>query len=238
MAYMSGHSKWATTKRAKEAKDSKRSNLFTKLSKNITIAAKSGADPDANFKLRMAIDQARSMSMPKENIERAIKRGSGTGDEANLESLLYEAIVSGGVALLIEVLTDNRNRTISNIKHILTKAGASLGNAGSVQWMFDLKGEIGLAKSGLNSDEELQIIEAGAEDILTEDDTVKVITDASQLEQVKNKLQIAKFEIKSSAMIYLAKNKVIAPDPDALLKLLDALDDDDDVNNIYTNADI
>lgn len=238
MANMSGHSKWATTKRAKEAKDFKRSNLFTKLSKNITIAAKSGADPDSNFKLRMAIDQARSMSMPKENIERAIKRGSGAGDEAALESLLYEAMAAGGVALLIEVLTDNRNRAISNVKHILTKAGASLGNAGSVQWMFDIKGEIVLSINHLSPEQELQIIEAGAEDILAEDDTVKVITDASQLEQVKNKLQTAKFDIKSSAIIYLAKNKVIAPDPDALLKLLDALDDDDDVNNIYTNADI
>ena len=231
---MSGHSKWSTIKRAKEAKDAKRSNLFTKLSKNIAVAARGGADPETNFKLRIAIDKARSFNMPKDNIARAIKKGSGTGEGGQIEELLYEAYGPEGVALIVELLTDNRNRAISNLKHILSKHNGNLGNSGSVLWMFERKGEIVLEKDKLNEEEELKIIEAGAEDIV-KDDGIKVITGIDELEAVKNKLDLP---VKSSDMIYMAKDKIAIQDDEKLLKLMDALDDDDDVNNIYTNADI
>lgn len=233
---MSGHSKWATTKRAKAAIDAKRSSLFTKLSKNISVAARAGADPDTNFKLRMAIDKARVLNMPKDNIERAIKKGSGESG-GQIESLLYEGFGPGGVALVIEVLTDNKNRTVSNLKHILSKHGGSFANEGSVRWMFDTKGQIFLKQDILSEDEELKIIEAGAEDILT-DDGVKVITAFDSLEKVKNNLQTHGFVVESSEIVYIAKDKVNHEDSEQLIKLLDDLDDDDDVNNIYTNTDI
>ncbi|RJR08762.1 YebC/PmpR family DNA-binding transcriptional regulator [Candidatus Parcubacteria bacterium] len=235
---MSGHSKWATTKRAKEAKDSKRSSLFTKLSKNIAVAARGGSDLDTNFKLRMAVDKAKSFSMPKDNIERAIKKGSGEGDGQRIESYIYEGYGPGGVALMIEVLTDNKNRTVSNIKHIFNKHGGNLGADGSVQWMFEIKGQIVLNKASLSGDEELKVIEAGAEDIETDDERVIVTCALDNLEDVKNKLQENGFTVESSEMIYKAKDKVLVVKDEQLLNLMDDLDDDDDVNNIYTNADI
>lgn len=234
---MSGHSKWSTIKRAKEAKDAKRSNLFTKLSKNITLAAKSDPSIETNFQLRIAVDKARSFNMPKDNIERAIKRASGSGDGANIESLLYEAYGPEGVAIIINILTDNKNRAISNLKHILSKRGGNLGNSGSVLWMFDLKGEIILDKEKLTEEEELLIIEAGAEDII-EEDKVKVIVDKDIFAEARDKLEATGFEIFNSDIIYLAKEKVSVTDDEKLLNLLGDLDDDDDVNNIYTNANI
>lgn len=234
---MSGHSKWSTIKRAKEAKDAKRSNLFTKLSKNIAVAARGGADLDTNFKLRMAVDKARALSMPKDNIERAIKKGSGTGDEGIIEELLYEAYGPEGVAMIIQILTDNKNRSLSNLKHILSKYNGSLGNTGSVMWMFESKGEIILEQAAISDEDELKIIDAGADDIIKEDE-IKIITSLDSLEEVKNKLQAAGFVAKSSDMIYLAKEKLDIKDDEKLLKLLDVLDDDDDINNIYTNAKI
>jgi YebC/PmpR family DNA-binding regulatory protein len=234
---MSGHSKWATTKRAKEVKDSKRSGLFTKLSKNITIAARDGQDLDANFKLRMAVDKAKSLSMPKENIERAIKRGAGVGGGENIEHLIYEAYGPEGVAMIIEVLTDNKNRAVSNIKHILNKANGNMGSSGSVMWMFAIKGELLLKNTSLSDDEELKIIEAGAEDII-KDEQVSVITDKEMLASVREKLLANNFVIEESNIIYLPKEKVSVQDEDKLLRLLDALDDDDDVDSIHTNANI
>lgn len=236
---MSGHSKWATTKRAKEAKDAKRSGLFTKLAKNISVAARSGTDPETNFKLRMAMDKARLYSMPKDNVARAIKRGSGAGGEAQIESLVYEAYGPGAVALIIEVLTDSRNRSVSNLKHILNKHNGNLASSGSVLWMFERKGEIILTKDKLSEEEELQMIEAGAEDLLLDNEgEVRIITSLDGLEKVKNNLQAKGLAIKSSEVIYVPKEKLKAPDPEKLLGLLNALDDDDDVNNIYTNVDI
>lgn len=235
---MSGHSKWATTKRAKAATDAKRSNLFTKLSKNIIIAAKQGADQETNFKLRMAVDKARSFNMPKDNIERAIKRATGEGSDSQMESLFYEAYGPEGVAIIIDVVTDSRNRTVSNLKHLLTKYDGKLGNAGSVMWMFNLQGEILLNKKSLSETEELSVIETGAEDLVIEEEGVKIITVQTELENVKNKLQALGLEIKSSELNYSPKETVVVSDADKLLRLLDALDEDDDVNNLYTNADI
>jgi len=234
---MSGHSKWATIKRAKSANDARRSNVFTKLSKNIAVAAKAGADPDINFKLRIAIDKARVFNMPKDNIERAIKRGSGGGDDSRIESLLYEAYGPEGVAIIIEILTDNKNRAVSNLKHVLNKHGGNLGNSGSVLWMFEYKGEIILDKNEINNEDELKIIDSGAEDIV-QDGQIKVITSIDDLEKVKDQLQTNGFKIESSEMIYWPKDKVAIKDEEKLLKLLDALDDDEDVNNIHTNANI
>jgi YebC/PmpR family DNA-binding regulatory protein len=234
---MSGHSKWATTKRAKEANDAKRSSLFTKLSRNITIAAREGADPETNFKLRMAIDKARSYSMPKDNIDRAVKKGSGELDGEKLETLMYEAYGPSGIALMIEVITDNKNRSVSNLKHVLNKYGGNLGSDGSVKWMFSAKGQIILANTDLSDEEELKIIEAGAEDILKED-KVKIITHLEELNSVRDKLHQAGFNIESSEISYIAKDKVKVEDEEKVLTFFDLLDDDDDVNNIYTNADI
>lgn len=234
---MSGHSKWATTKRAKEAKDSKRSGLFTKLSKNITIAARDGQDIDSNFKLRMAVDKAKALSMPKDNIERAIKRGAGVGGGENIEHLIYEAYGPEGVALIIEVLTDNKNRAVSNIKHILNKYNGNMGSSGSVLWMFSFKGEIILNNTTLTDEEELKIIEAGAEDII-KDEQIRVITDKENLALVRDSLIKNNFSIQESNIIYLPKEKVQVQDEDKLLRLLDALDDDDDVDTLHTNADV
>ncbi|RJQ34452.1 YebC/PmpR family DNA-binding transcriptional regulator [Candidatus Parcubacteria bacterium] len=234
---MSGHSKWATTKRAKESKDAKRSHLFTKLSKNISVAARDGADPEANFKLRMAIDKAKTLSMPKENIERAINKGSGQTDGQQIESLFYEAYGPEGAALLVEVLTDNKNRTVSNLKHILGKHNGSLGSNGSVMWMFEPKGEIIINKEKLSEEEELKVIEAGADDIFSDGET-KIIVPIDQLQAAKDKIQAAGFEVSSSEVVYLAKDKIIPQEPEKLISLLDALDEDDDINNIFTNADV
>lgn len=234
---MSGHSKWATTKRAKAAVDAKRGNLFTKLSKNITIAARDGLDPETNFKLRIAIDKARVFNMPKDNIERAIKRAAGVSGDSNIENLLYEAYGPEGVAILIEAITDNKNRSVSNLKHILSKHSGSLAGSGSVLWMFDMRGEIVLKKNDLSEEEELAIIELGIVDIIR-DEQIRLITEINQLEIIKNRLQDKGYELSSSEIIYLAKNKVEVKEPEKLMKLLDELDDDDDVNNIYTNANI
>ncbi len=234
---MSGHSKWSTIKRAKEAKDAKRSNIFTKLSKLIAVAARDGSDPEMNFKLRMAIDKARAGNMPKDSMEKAIKKGSGELDGVQIESLNYEAYGSDGVAMIIEVLTDNKNRTVSEIKHILSKHNGNLGASGSVMWMFEAKGEILLGQDLLNDNDELKLIEAGAEDIIKEEE-IKVICPIDTLEAVKNKISEYGFDIKSSDMVYIAKEKIKPEHPEKVLNLFDALDDNDDVNNIYANADI
>jgi YebC/PmpR family DNA-binding regulatory protein len=234
---MSGHSKWATTKRAKSAIDAKRGNIFTKLSKNISIAARNGVDPETNFKLRIAIDKARGFNMPKDNIERAIKRATGIGGDSNIENLLYEAYGPEGVAILIEAITDNKNRAVATLKQTLGKYDGSLAGSGSVLWMFDIRGEIILNKKMLNEQEELQVIEMGIIDVINEE-PVKLITEINDLEKIKNNLQSQGFEISSSEMVYLAKSKVEVKDSEKLIKLLDELDELDDVNNIYTNANI
>ncbi|MDD5749399.1 MAG: YebC/PmpR family DNA-binding transcriptional regulator [Patescibacteria group bacterium] len=234
---MSGHSKWATTKRAKAANDAKRSNLFTKLAKNIAIAAREGADPETNFKLRIAIDKARSFSMPKDNIERAVKRGSGQSGDDKIENFVYEAYGPEGIALMIEVITDNKNRTVSNLKHLLNKYGGSLGSDGSVKWLFEPKGQIILTKEDISEEEELQLIDAGAEDIVRED-KISVISAMTDLRSVREKIQAAGFEIESFELTYLPKDKIKVSSEEKIIAFLEALDDDDDVSNIYTNADI
>ncbi len=233
---MSGHSKWSTIKRAKGAKDAKRSNLFTKLSKNIAVAAKSGSDLESNFKLRIAVDNAKSFSMPKDNIIRAIKRGSGELEGGIIEELIYEGYGPQGTAILIKILTDNKNRTLSNIKYILSKKGGNLGSSGSVLWMFDLKSEIIIDQKELLEKEELKIIEAGAEEILKEENYIKIIAPPDLLPLLKKKLK--DFNISSADIAYIPKEKIKILNEKKLLNLLEDLDENEDVDKIYTNVEI
>ncbi len=236
---MSGHSKWATTKRKKESIDAKRGSLFTKLGKIIAVAARDGADPNTNFKLRMAVDKAKSYSMPKDNIERAIAKGSGQGGEVAPETVIYEAYGPEGVALIIETVTDNKNRTVSEIKHILSKHGGTFGSSGSVMWQFQIQGIIYLKNEKITDEQELQLIELGADDILTSDDQVRVICALETLQQVKHNIsESGQFEIDEVTTEYHAKDLLTPKTPEKIISLLEALDEDDDVNNVFTNADI
>lgn len=232
---MSGHSKWATTKRRKAIVDSKRSSIFTKLTKIIQIAARHGADPEMNFKLRMAIDKARSFSVPKDNIERAISKGSGAGDGNALEEITYEGYGPDGVAIIIESVTDNKNRTSSDLKHILSKHGGSLGASNSVMWQFNRCGIIYLKNAEISDEQELAIIEAGANDIEKTEDEIRIITQMEDLQKVQEQIKNL-VEIDNAELEYIPKNKVKIQNTESLEKLFDALEENDDVNNYYSNA--
>jgi len=233
---MSGHSKWATTKRQKAASDAKRSQIFTKLTNLITIAARTGANPETNFKLRMAIEKARAFSVPKDNIERAIKRGSGEGSDENLEEIIYEGFGPEKVAVVVECVTDNKNRTYSTIKHLFNQYGGNLGSSGSVLWQFQRKGVIVLEMTNLTEAEQLEIIEAGAEDLQDKDQQIFIYTKPEDLEKVKNSLK--KFPINDTYLIWQAKDKLKISDKSKLEEFFEKLDELDEVNEIYTNADI
>lgn len=231
---MSGHSKWATTKHKKALIDSKRSSLFTKLTKNIQIAARDGGDPSMNFKLRMAIDKAKSYSVPKDNIEKAIARGSGTGEGTALEEMIYEGYGPNGVAIIIEVVTDNKNRAASDIRHILSKHGGALGASNSVLWQFDRVGVIYLKNTSITDEQELAIIDAGANDIEVSDDGVRVITNMTDLQRVQEAIKNI-VEIDNAELEYIAKNKIKVENTESLDKLFDALDENEDAGNYYSN---
>lgn len=239
---MSGHSKWHNIQVRKGKQDAKKANVFTKYAKGITIAAQKGADPTTNFSLRLAIDKAKAVSMPKDNIDRAIKRGTGElKDEAQMEEVLYEAFGPGGVAILIKVVTDNKNRTVSDIKHLLNEASGSLGGAGSVQWMFNQAGVATINKEQLtiNKDEfELQIIEAGAEDISDTDGDIEIKTKVENLQKILNKLKELGIEPKDSGIKWIAKDSIeVSPDvQEKLVDLFAELEAHDDVEDYYTNA--
>ncbi|MFH0873778.1 MAG: YebC/PmpR family DNA-binding transcriptional regulator [Candidatus Komeilibacteria bacterium] len=235
---MSGHSKWATTKRQKAVTDAKRSNLFTKLAKNIAVAARDGADPAMNFKLRIAIDKAKEYSMPKDNIERAIARGSGTGGGQAVETILYEAYGPEGIALLIETVTDNKNRSAGTVKAILSKNGGSLGSAGSVQWQFNLQGILTLKISKLTDEQELQLIDAGAEDFIELGDLLQIISAPENLEKIKHQVQALNLPLTDAALEYRPKDLITPKDPERIIHLLELLEDDEDINNVYTNANV
>jgi len=233
---MSGHSKWHSIKQKKGAADAKKGKVFTKLARAITVAAKGNPDPGTNFQLRLAIDQAKSANMPKENIERAIARATGEGKEA-LEEVFYEAYGPGGVAIIIEALTDNKNRTVSNLKHILSTYGGSLAQTGSVQYLFDRKGVVRVRDLGKDPEAaELKLIDAGAEDIY-EDEGIKVIIAAP--EKLKNILNALgeEIEVEYSGLEWVAKDRVSPGEKTVsnLEKLFEALDEDDDVNDYSSN---
>ncbi len=238
---MSGHSKWSTIKRKKAAADTKRGKIFTKLIKEITIAARQGGgDPGANPRLRLAIDNAKSANMPSDNIERAIKKATGELEGVNYIELTYEGYGPGGIALLIESVTDNKNRTVADVRHILSKHGGSLGETGSVAWMFDRKGVITVVAEGKSEDEVMEVVlEAGAEDFQTEDDFYEVTTAVEDFEEVRKALQNSNFNIENASLQWIAKNTVSVSGENAekVIKIIDALEDNDDVQNVYTNAD-
>ena len=235
---MSGHSKWSTIKREKGAKDAKRGAVFTKLGNQIAIAARSGTDPDMNPSLAMAIEQARQANMPKDNIQRSIDRVADKSAAA-LEEVTYEGYGPGGVGIIIEAATDNRNRTLPEVKTALVKNGGRIADAGSVMFQFDRKGVIRVKTTG--EDALLQVLDAGAEDAVEEDGELIVYTDQKDLMKVRKELVDAGLPVEDAELQYIAKTPVEISDQetaDKVLKVMDALDDLDDVVNVHTNADL
>ena len=239
---MSGHSKWASIKHKKAIVDSRRGKLFTKLARAITVAAKDGGgDPDGNPALALAIQKARDASMPKDNIERAIAKGTGAGaDAAALEAVLYEGYGPGGVAVLVEAVTDNRNRTGSDVRHIFTKHGGSLGEPGSVAYLFDKKGLVVVDAERYDEDELMVAIDAGAEDISLDDDVYEIVCEPSQLNAVREALAQAGVELETAEVSQQPKTRVPLDEDGAgkLLRLIDALEDQDDVDTVHANFDV
>jgi YebC/PmpR family DNA-binding regulatory protein len=238
---MAGHSKWAQIKRQKGVNDARRGALFTKLGREITVAAKQGGpDPAANFRLRLAIQRARDNNMPADTIERAIKRAVGGGEGTNLEEVLYEGYGPGGIAIMVEALTDNRNRTAANIRAIFERGGGSLGGAGSVAWQFKSRGQIVIDARGRSAEEiELAAIEAGATDVQSDDNEVVVETEPTELETVRRTLAEQGYPIVSAELTMIPQNTVTLDETKSAqaLRLLERLENDDDVQKVYTNAD-
>ena len=237
---MSGHSKWSTIKRAKGAADAKRGQLFTKLGREITIAAKDGGtDPDANASLRLAIQKARDSNMPMDNIDRAIKKAAGGADGVSLDELTMEGYGPGGAALLLQVVTDNRNRTIPEIRSILSRNNANLGENGCVTWVFQQKGLINIEAASDHEELELLAIDAGAEDVKVENNIVEIVTDPAEFEDVRKALEDNKLVISSAELTLVPQNLVSLDEKHALqtLRLLEKLEEVDGVQNVFTNAD-
>ena len=239
---MSGHSKWSSIKHKKAAADAKRGQQFTKLARAITVAAREGGgDPDANPGLATAIQKARDASMPKDNIQRAGDRGTGAGADAEaIERVVFEGYGPGGAAILVEALTDNRNRTSAEVRHAFTKHGGNLGEPGSVAWIFEKRGVVVVDGARYGEDDLIAAIDAGAEDVQEDGDLLKVITDPAQLSAVREALEDAGVEVQSSELAMEPKSTVEVGEGSAgtLLRLLDALEDQDDVNEVHANFDI
>jgi YebC/PmpR family DNA-binding regulatory protein len=237
---MAGHSRWAKVKHFKGGIDAKRGKIFAKLGREITVAAKiGGGDPDMNPRLRMVLLRCRAASMPNENIERAIKKGTGAGDTVNFEDLTYEIYAPHGVALLVEISTDNRNRTASEIRSLVTKAGGSIATANSVSRLFQRKGQIIVSREAANEDQLMEVaLEAGAEDFKAEDQGYEILTEPGKFEAVHKKIETkgikpAIAEINSLPTITVPLN---AEQAGAVNKLIDALEENDDVKDVYSNA--
>jgi YebC/PmpR family DNA-binding regulatory protein len=239
---MSGHSKWSSIKHKKGAADAKRGKLFTKLARAITVAARDGGgDPDGNPSLATAVQKARDASMPKDNIQRAIDRGTGAGaDGAAIERIVYEGYGPGGAAILVEALTDNRNRASAEIRFAFSSHGGSLGEPGSVAWIFEKKGAIVVDGGRYGEDDLIVAIDAGAEDVREDGEQLRVICDSGDLGAVRDALKGAGVEIESAGIATEPKSTVEVKGHDAerLLKLLDALDEQDDVDEVFANFDI
>ncbi|GAB6095877.1 YebC/PmpR family DNA-binding transcriptional regulator [Desulfatiferula olefinivorans] len=239
---MAGHSKWANIKHKKGKEDAKRGKIFTKLIKEITVAARmGGGDPGANPRLRTAIAAAKSENMPKDNLERAIKKGTGELEGVNYEEMTYEGYGPGGAAVIVESLTDNKNRAIADIRHIFTKCGGNIGSTGCVSWMFDKKGLIAVNKGEVDEEVLMETaIEAGAEDVKDEGDTFEVLTAPEDFDAVKDAVDAAKIPYIMAEVTMIPQNmaKLQGADAEKMLKMMDMLDDCDDVQNVHTNADI
>ena len=237
---MSGHSKWSQIKRKKGVADVQRGKIFSKMAKAISVAARDGGDSETNSKLRMEIEKARSVNMPRDNIERAIKKGTGELGGGKIEEAVYEAYGPGGIAIIIEALTDSKNRTSSEIKHILNKFGGRLGEAGSVKWMFSQKGliEYEIPKGKDKNDLELLIIDAGAEDIKQKDEILEIYTKPDELDKVKNNLEAQGIKIDLAILEWTAKDLMSVENEKTkaqIEKLFEALDEQDDTQEIYSN---
>ena len=239
---MSGHSKWSTIKRQKGVNDSKRSAMFTKVAREISIAARAGGgDPDANYRLRLAMDKARSINMPADNIKRAIEKATGGGDAEQFEEIVYEGYGPGGVAVLVEAATDNRNRTAAEVRSIFTKTGGQLASSGAVAWQFEVRGVITVERAGVDPDDvALAAIDAGAADVDTDADPIEIYTEPSELYAVRKALEDAGITVDDSESAMIAK-QTVSLEVDQVrkaLRLMDLLEDLDDVQRVTSNVDI
>jgi YebC/PmpR family DNA-binding regulatory protein len=239
---MSGHNKWSTIKHKKGAADARRGKIFTKLIKEITVAARmGGGDAAANPRLRSAVLAAKSENMPKDNIDRAIKKGTGELEGVSYEEVLYEGYGPGGAAILVESLTDNRNRAVAEIRHILNKGGGNMGSNGCVAWMFDLKGYISLDRKKVDEDLLMEtVLDAGAEDVREDADEFEVITEPENFETVKQAIEKAGIAYEMAEVTRLPQNTTVLQGKEAeqMIRLMENLEDCDDVQKVYTNADI
>ena len=241
---MSGHSKWATIKRKKGAADEKKGAIYTKLAKYIQIAAKDGADPDNNSKLKEAIQRAKAQNMPNDSIERAIKKGSGETGGANWEDVIYEGYGIGGIAVIVEALTDNKNRTAGDVRHYFDKFGGNLGQNGCVSYMFDKKGVIVIdaEETDYSEDEIMEMaLDAGADDMVTNEGTYEITTDPASFTEVTEALQAKGLEFLNAEVAMVPQNYTKLEDPDAIVKfnkMLDMFEENDDVQAVWHNADI
>jgi YebC/PmpR family DNA-binding regulatory protein len=239
---MSGHSKWSTIKRQKGVNDSKRSAMFTKVAREIAVAARAGGgDPDANYRLRLAIDKARSINMPADNIKRSIEKATGGGEAEQYEEIVYEGYGPGGVAILVEAATDNRNRTAAEVRSIFTKAGGQLAGSGAVAWQFEVRGLITVERATTDPDEvALAAIDAGAADVDTDADPIEIYTEPSELYAVRKALEDAGIKVDDAESAMIAKQTVSleADQVRKALRLMEMLEDLDDVQRVTTNVDI
>jgi YebC/PmpR family DNA-binding regulatory protein len=238
---MSGHSKWATIKHKKAALDAKRGKTFTRLIKEIMIAARSSGDPDGNPRLRTAILAAKNVSMPSDNIKKAIMRGTGELEGGQIDEVMFEGYGPGGAAVLVSVATDNRNRTVSEIRHMFSKNGGNLGEQGSVAWMFERKSQIVIEKDKASEDQLMDLVlEAGADDLRDSGDSWEIISDPVIHEKVVEALQKANIETVSAEVCMIPKNlmKLEGKTAQGMLKLTEALEEHDDVQNVYSNFDV
>ena len=240
---MAGHSKWANIKHRKGAQDAKRGKVFTKLIKEITVGARmGGGDIDANPRLRAAVAAAKAENMPKDNIERAIKKGSGDLDGVNYEEIVYEGYGPGGVAVLVECMTDNRNRTVGEVRFFFSKSGGNLGESGCVAWMFDKKGSLLIDKDSVEEEQLMDLaIEAGADDVVDDDNIYQVLTAPEEFLVVREALEAEGITFIEASVSMIAKNEIEVADEKtaiSLMKLLDNLEDNDDVQKVHANFDI
>ncbi|NDJ84869.1 MAG: YebC/PmpR family DNA-binding transcriptional regulator [Chloroflexi bacterium] len=241
---MSGHSKWSTIKRKKGAEDAKRGKIFTRITREIVTAVREGGSPeiDSNPRLRMAIDKAKAANMPKDNIQRAINKGAGIGDDGVVfEEITYEGYGPGGVAIIVDALTDNRNRTLAEVKHAFSKAGGSVAKDGAVLWQFNQKGYIELSSEGLDFDEVfMAAAEAGAEDVIAEDGIIVIYTERADLHTVANALSEASYEVADSKLTWVPQNEIDLETQQALqvIRLIERLEELDDVQGVSSNLNL
>jgi YebC/PmpR family DNA-binding regulatory protein len=240
---MSGHSHWATIRRKKGAADAKRGQVFTRLAREISIAAREGGgDPASNFRLALAVDKARAQNMPKDNIERAIKRGTGDSKEGGeLEQVYYEGYAGHGIALMIEVVTDNRNRTVAEVRHMLSRSGGSMADAGSVSWQFNRVVSFSFPLEGHDPDQIFELaVEAGADDVDFDDDTVEIVGPVESFKEISDRLGAAAIHPEEAGIRFVPTNEIELPVDQAVqvLRLIENLEDMDDVQDVYSNLSI